>query len=74
MKFGGNALRNAFAQRLAGKFGGGIMPGMPRPVNQQKKDEPKPEINNNKDMVKLMENLPIKKKDKKKTSKKNFSE
>ena len=50
------------------------MPGMPRPVNQQKKDEPKPEINNNKDMVKLMENLPIKKKDKKKTSKKNFSE
>ena len=73
-RFGGNIQRNAFAAKLAGKFGGGMLPGMPRPVNPQKKNEPKPEIKKADDLVNLLEKQPIQKKDKKKPKKINFSE
>ena len=59
---------------LAGKFGGGMLPGMPRPANLQKKNEPKPEIKKADDLINLLEKQPIQKKDKKKPKKINFSE
>jgi len=73
-RFGGNNQRNAFAAMLAGKFGGGMLPGMPRPANLQKKNEPKPEIKKADDLINLLEKQPIQKKDKKKPKKINFSE
>ena len=71
-KLGGKNLD--FLQKLNNQIkGGNLPPGMPRKDgNNPKKNEPV--INNNNDMVKLLENQPIKiKKDKKKPIKKAFN-